>query len=30
MLSEKGNPEFSSLWAILNSVGLKMFIDTAS
>jgi len=30
MLSEKGNPEFSSLWAILNSVGLKMFIDTAT
>ena len=30
MLSEKGNPEFSSLWAILNSIGLKISIDSFS
>jgi probable addiction module antidote protein len=30
MLSEKGNPELASLWAILSSIGLKISIDTAS
>ena len=30
MLSEKGNPELTSLWSILSSIGLKMSIDTAS
>lgn len=26
MLSEKGNPEFSSLWSLLDSVGLRLAI----
>ena len=30
MLSEKGNPELASLWSILNSIGLKISIDTVS
>lgn len=30
MLSEKGNPEFTSLWSILSSIGLKISIDTVS
>lgn len=30
MLSEKGNPELTSLWSILSSIGLKISIDTAS
>jgi probable addiction module antidote protein len=30
MLSEKGNPEFTSLWSILSSIGLKISIDTTS
>ncbi|KAF1081426.1 MAG: hypothetical protein GQF41_2232 [Candidatus Rifleibacterium amylolyticum] len=30
MLSEKGNPEFTSLWAILSSIGLKISIDATS
>jgi len=30
MLSEKGNPELTSLWAILSSIGLKISIDATS
>ncbi|MDD3146183.1 MAG: putative addiction module antidote protein [Candidatus Riflebacteria bacterium] len=30
MLSEKGNPELTSLWSILSSIGLKISIDTVS
>jgi probable addiction module antidote protein len=30
MLSEKGNPELANLWSILNSIGLKISIDTVS
>lgn len=30
MLSEKGNPELTSLWSILSSIGLKISIDTSS
>jgi len=26
MLSERGNPEFSSLWALINSLGLRLSI----
>ena len=29
MLSKKGNPEFSSLWALLHSVGLEISINPA-
>lgn len=30
MLSVKGNPEFGSLWNLLNSFGLKFSIETKS
>lgn len=30
MLSAKGNPEFGSLWNLLNSIGLKISIETRS
>lgn len=30
MLSEKGNPELSSLWSLLKSLGLKLSIDRAA
>lgn len=28
MLSEKGNPEFSSLNALLNGLGLRLYVET--
>lgn len=28
MLSEQGNPRLSSLWALLDSIGLRLFIES--
>lgn len=30
MLSSKGNPEFSSLWALLTSLGLRLSVTASS